>query len=131
MALIVIDVETRSSGMASNSWAMSSDGVDGHSDASRLAGGQRVVGVVADLRRQVEGDAETTDPLVQEIPVTPVGLLGRPEPGILPHGPEAPPVHGLVDASGERIVARGAELLGGVPALEILGSAQHRHNGSL
>jgi hypothetical protein len=33
-----------------------------HADAADLAGGERVVGVVADLRRQIEGHAQPVPP---------------------------------------------------------------------
>ena len=58
VALIVIDVETRPSGMPSNSSAMSSIESIATPDPPDFAGGQRVVRVVAHLRRQIEGDAQ-------------------------------------------------------------------------
>ena len=39
------------------------DRIDRDADASDLAGGERMVRVVADLRRQVEGDAQAADTL--------------------------------------------------------------------
>ena len=39
------------------------DRVDRDADAADLAGGQRMVGVVAHLRRQIEGDAQAADAL--------------------------------------------------------------------
>ena len=63
--------------------------VDGHADLADLAGGQRVVGVVAHLRRQVEGDAQARLALRQQVAVAAVGLRRRGEPGVLPHRPRA------------------------------------------
>ena len=55
------------------------DRVDGHADAADLAGGQRVVGVVAHLRRQVEGDAQAVDPL-RRADIDTAGWTRRPSP---------------------------------------------------
>jgi hypothetical protein len=52
--------------------------------------GQGVVGVVADLRGQVEGDAQAGLALAQQVAVALVGLLGRAEAGVLAHGPQRP-----------------------------------------
>ena len=121
---MVIDVETRFQRDAVEELRHVLDGVDGHPDPARLAGGQRVVRVVPDLRGEIEGDAQPAHALVQQIPVAPVGFGGRAESGILPHRPETSSIHRLVDASGERVVTGGPELVGGVPALEILGRSQ-------
>ena len=64
------------------------DRVDGDADATDLARGQRVVRVVADLGRQVEGDAEAAHALGQQVAVALVGFRRGPEPGVLPHRPE-------------------------------------------
>ena len=48
--------------------------------------------------------------MVQEVPEPAVGLLGGREPGVLAHGPEAAPVHRGLDAAGERVLARPAEV---------------------
>ena len=57
VALIVIDVETLSSGMPSSSTCMSSTRVDRDADATDFAERARRIGVDAHLRRQVERDA--------------------------------------------------------------------------
>ena len=69
VALIVIDVDTRSSGMPSKSVAMSS--IESIATPTRpdLAGGQRMVRVVADLGRQVERDAQAADALRQQVAI--------------------------------------------------------------
>ena len=50
----------------------------------------------AHLRRQVKGDRQPRLPLGEEVVEPPI-RLGRSEPGILPHGPEARPVHRWLD----------------------------------
>ncbi len=116
--LIVIDVDTRSSGMPSNSSAMSSMAVDRDADPSDFALGQRMVRVVAHLGRQVEGDAEAGDALREQVPIPPVGLRRRPEPRVLPHRPEAAAVHRGLDAAGKRERAGKAQLGVRIPARE-------------
>ena len=46
--------------------------IDRHADASDFTGGERMVRVVSNLRRQVERDAQAADPLGEQIPVSPV-----------------------------------------------------------
>ena len=69
VALIVIDVETRSSGMPSNSVAMSSIESIATPTRPTSPGGERMVRVVAHLRRQIEGDAQAADALREQIAV--------------------------------------------------------------
>ncbi len=73
----------------------------GHGDAdlADLAARQDVVGVVAGLRRQVEGDREAGLPLGEVAAVELVGLRGRRVAGVGPHHP--------------RTVALGQAVLGG------------------
>ena len=77
VALMVIEVETRSSGMASNSAAMSSTLEIATPDLADLAAGHRVVGVVAHLGGQVEGHAEPALPLLEQVAEAAVGLGRR------------------------------------------------------
>ena len=86
-----------------------------------------MVGVIAHLRRQVEGDREARLPLLEEIAVAPVRLRRRAEAGVLAHGPEPAAVHRGLDAARVRELAResdavevvlGPRLLGSVDALE-------------
>ncbi len=58
VALIVIEVFISPSGMPSISAAMSPRWAIGHADLADLAARELVVGVVAGLRRQVEGDRQ-------------------------------------------------------------------------
>ena len=78
------------------------DGVDGHPDPAHLAPRERVVRVVADLGREVEGDAQPAAALIEQIAVAPVRLGGGAEAGVLAHRPQPPAVHRRMDAAGER-----------------------------
>ena len=70
--------------------------------APDLAARQRVVGVAAHLRGQVERDRQARLPRGQQELVAPVGLLGGAEAGVLAHRPRLPAVHGGVNAARER-----------------------------
>ena len=90
------------------------DRVDRHADAADLAGGERVIGVVADLRRQIEGDAQAADALREQVAIAAVRLRGRPEARVLAHRPEPAAIHGRLDAAGVRELARHPEVAGRV-----------------
>ena len=79
--------------------------VDGDADLADLALGERVVGVVAELRREVEGDGEAGLALAQEELEALVGLLGGAVAGVLADRPEAAAVHVGLDAAGEGVLA--------------------------
>ena len=81
------------------------DGGDGHADLADLALGHRVVGVVADLGRQVERHREPARAGRQQGVVPLVRRLSRREAGVLAHGPEPLAVHLGVDAAGVRELA--------------------------
>jgi hypothetical protein len=70
----------------------------------------RRVGVVAHLGRQVEGDRQAGLALLEEVAEAPVRLLGRREPGVLAHRPQAAAIHGRLDAARERVLPRAAEI---------------------
>ena len=105
------------------------DRSDRHADASDLAGGQRVVRVVPDLRRQIERDAEAADALRQQIPIARVRFLGRCEARVLPHRPQPAAIHGRVDPARERELSGEAKLGFRRPARQILGCARVVHRG--
>ena len=69
------------------------DRVDRDAGAADLAGGHGVVGVVAELRRQVEGDREAGLPVAEQGAEPLVRLLRGAEAGVLPHRPRAAAVH--------------------------------------
>ncbi len=86
------------------------DGVDGDADLADFAEGHGVVGVVADLGGEIEGDGEAGGAVGEEEFVAAVGLLGVAHAGVLAHGPEAAAVHGGLDAAGVGVLAGVAEV---------------------
>ena len=86
------------------------DGVDRHARAADLAEGARVVGVVAELGRQVERDREAGLAAIEEVAVARVRLLRGGEAGVLPDRPRPPAVHVRVRPASERVFARRLEL---------------------
>ena len=69
-----------------------------------------MIGVVADLGGEVEGDGEPGLSLLKEVVVAAVALVGGAKAGVLAHGPEAAAVHVRLHAAGERILAGKAKL---------------------
>ena len=62
-----------------------------------------MIGVVAHQRGEVERHGQSgLAPLQQEL-VAPVGVFRGPEPGELPHRPEAPAIHVGMDTARERV----------------------------
>lgn len=86
-------------------------GVNSYAHLPHLAVGHGIVRIVADLGREVKGDGDAGLSLLQQIPVTPVGLLRRGKAGVLAHGPKTSPVHGGLNPPGEGILPGIAELL--------------------
>ena len=84
--------------------------VDRDAGPPHLALGARVVGVVAELRRQVERDREAGLPPLEEVAEARVRLLGRGEARVLADRPRPPAVHVLVRTARERELARELEL---------------------
>ena len=79
---------------------------DGDACAPDFTGGERMIGVVSGLGRKVECDAESSLSLFEQVSVSGVGLLGRREPGVLAHSPDASAVHIGLDAAGVWVFAR-------------------------
>ena len=77
----------------------------GHAD---IAGDARMVGIVAAMRRQVEGDREALLPGGEVAPVEGVRILRRREAGILPDRPGPPDIHRRVGAADKGRQARPA-----------------------
>ena len=67
--------------------------VDRHAGAADLAQAARVVGVQAELRRQVEGHREPGRAVGEQVLVALVGLLRRGVAGVLAHRPQPLAVH--------------------------------------
>ena len=87
MALIVIEVFISVSGMSVEEPAHLAEVRDRDADLADLAAAERVVGVVAGLRRQVEGHRETGLALGQVGAVERVGRRSRRVAGVRPHDP--------------------------------------------
>ena len=87
------------------------DRVDRDPGAADLAVAERVVGVAAELGRQVERHREAGRAVLDQVAVALVGVLGAGEAGVLAHRPEPVAVHAVVDAAGERVGAGLAEPL--------------------
>ena len=110
---------------------------DGHAHAAGLARGQRMVGIHAHLRREVEGDGEPGHALRKQIAVAAVALLGGAEASVLAHGPEPRAVHLGMDAAGEGKLAGEAEIAVGRKCGQIVGGVKrlglrfYRHENSL
>ena len=109
-ALIVIEVETRSSGIPSKTVSMSASESIATPDLAHLAGGALVVGVEAHLGGQVERGGEARLALGEQELEALVGRLGRAEPGVLADRPRPRAVHRRLDAARERVLAREAEV---------------------
>src|SRR4030067_605261 len=62
-----------------------------------------VIRIVSHEGGKVERHREAGLPLAEQVMVPGVGVLRRPEPGELAHGPEAPPVHRGLDSAGVRV----------------------------
>ena len=82
------------------------DRVDGHAGHADVALHPGVVGVVAAVGRQVEGDGQALLAGGEVAAVEGVGLLGRREPGVLADRPRLVRVHRRVRAAQERREAR-------------------------
>ena len=119
MELMVIEVETFSRGMRVEEGFHVFKRVDGHADFADFAESERMVGVHADLRGEIEGHREAGLALAQEVAVTLIGFGGAAETGVLAHGPEAAAIHGGVDAAGVGKFAGEAEGVVGIPVREI------------
>ena len=106
MALIVIEMDTRSSGRPSVSTRMSSIVAIATPTLPTSPRATRIVRVVAHLRRQVEGHRKARLALLEQVAVAPVRLGGRAEPRVLAHRPVAAAVPLVRDAAGEGKLAR-------------------------
>src|SRR5581483_4566764 len=91
-----------------------------HADLADLTLGPGGVGVVAHLGRQVEGTGEPGLSRLEEELEPLVGLLRRPESGVLPHRPRPPPIHLRVHPARIRRLPRQPELLVRVESLEVV-----------
>src|SRR5579885_2328593 len=94
--LMVIEVETR--------FHVGERG-DGDAALAYFAFGERMVGIIAHKRRQVEGDGKAGLALFQKIMEALVGVLRAAKARKLPHRPELAPVHRTVNPASVRVGA--------------------------
>ena len=80
--------------------------VDRDPGAPDFARSARIVGVVAELRRQVEGDGKPGLAALEQVAEALVRLFRRREPGVLPDRPGPPAVHVRVRPTRERELPR-------------------------
>ena len=88
--------------------------VDRDTGAPDFAHGARIVGVVAELRRQVEGDGETGLAALEQVAEALVRLFRGREAGVLPDRPGPPAVHVRVRPARERELAGRLDISGRV-----------------
>ena len=93
--------------------------VDRHADLADFTFGDRIVGVVADLRRQVEGARESRCTCLDQHAVALVGLFGCGEAGVHAHRPEAAAIHRRLHATRVGELARNAEIFGIISAFDV------------
>ena len=127
MALMVIDVVTVSSGMSRKSVSMSSIEQIETPTLPTSPSAIVVVGVVADLRRQVEGDGDAGLALLEQVLVAAVRLLGVGEAGVLAHGPETAAIHRWLYAAGEGILAGEGEVVDVLEAVAVIRRVERAH----
>ena len=104
--LMVMDVETRASGMPSNSVSMSSSeqmATPTLPTSPRARGWSESSPICVGRSNATESPVW---PLREQIAIARVGLRGGAETGVLPHGPELAAVHRRVDAAREGKFAR-------------------------
>ncbi|MPM81023.1 hypothetical protein SDC9_128074 [bioreactor metagenome] len=105
------------------------DGIDGHTDLADLALGDRRVGVVAHLRRQVEGHREAHRPVRDQFLVALVRFTRIAEARVLTHRPGAGRVHLGVHTACEGVLPGVAQLAGRIPTVQRV-SRVHSREGS-
>ena len=86
------------------------DGIDRDTDAPYLPSRAPVVRIDSHLRRQVEGDRQTSLAGIEQHLEAPVGLGRGPKAGILAHRPQAPAIHRGLNAARVRKPSRIAEV---------------------
>ena len=106
------------------------DGIDRHADLAHFARGERMIGIHANLRRQIERHRKPGRAIRQQIFVAFVRLLGIAHARILAHGPQPAAVHGGLHAARKGIFAGIANFAFVVGAFEI-GRRVERINGNV
>ena len=96
--------------------------VDGHPDLAHLAVRQGVVGVIAHLGGQIEGDGQASGSCSEQLPVALIGFSRGPKARVLPHRPGPAGVHRRVDPAGVRKLPRLTQRNGRLPVRQRLWS---------
>ena len=124
---MVIDVEIAVRSMPSNSRCMSSmeSMATPTLPTSPMASG--LIGVEADLRRQIERHRQSGGSVREQIFVALVRFLGVAHAGVLAHGPEAAAIHGGLHAAREGKFAGVADVAVVVPRGEIFGRVERMY----
>ena len=86
------------------------EGVDSNADLADLALGNRIIGVITNLRRKIESAGKARAAVRDQITITLVGSFRRREASIHTHGPETAAIHGRLNATRERILTGEADL---------------------
>ena len=97
------------------------DRVHGHADLADFRDRDRVIGVVAEQRRQVEVRRQSRLAVGQQVLVSPVGVFGRTEPRDLSERPRTGPMHRRVHAAGVRVLTGKPDHLGGIAGADVGG----------
>ena len=98
------------------------DAVDGHARHADVALHPRVVGVIAPMRGQIEGDGQPLLPRRQIAAIEGVGFLGGREARVLPDRPRIARIHGRIRPAHERREPRQAvKLIQPVQRLRTIG----------
>ena len=84
-----------------------------------LSHSEGVVGIEPDLRRQVEGHAQSGGAIAQQILVAAVRFFGIAHAGVLPHGPQAATIHRGLHAAGVGELPGEVEIAVVIPAFQI------------
>ena len=95
------------------------EGVDGDTDLADLSLGNRIIGVIADLRRQVERAGKTRSAVFDQHAIALVRLLCRGEACVHAHRPETAAVHRRLHAARVRIDAWEADFISVVRVLDV------------
>jgi len=84
---------------------------NGDTHFANLAHRHRIIGVIADLSRQVKRHREPGLPLVEQKAVAAIGFFGGGKTGILAHGPQTAAVHVWLHAACEWVRARETQFI--------------------
>src|SRR5579883_2119930 len=118
VALMVIEVETRSSGISAKSVSISSKELMA-TPTRPTAPGKGMVRIEANLGGQIESNGETRSALLEKIPIPPIGFHCRAEACILAHGPQSAAIKRGVNATRVGILAGETEVALPVPGVQV------------